>query len=425
MLGRPPDEDLAFSYLNAYFEDQWPPSAPQQIAQSPKVPEELQHSNKAASQAGKADKIEPIRSEGEHLVKAIDEDEQRQDTQPRTWPPQLVTILEGSADSMSKAAGLQQILRVVSAMPRGASVADASAALIESDPHAFSWTSRIAADALAADAEAATMDALSGEVLSTAAAASNAHPEIAPMRSWIPGTAMLKYLTKKREELLQFFTTQISRASRAISKRSCIECANVSMAAGAKHAKNLRAIGGTTIKAYDETPMMETLEGRAHRLLCVDDDPISLHGGSSGLQALAPQFLEAVEIRQKLWRTSDEIDSLMHALDGGYVRPGVGGDLLRDGAGVLPTGRNIHALDPYRVPSTTASLRGAAAARQVLLAQRDTAGGVWPETIAVALWGLNEIKTRGEAVAVVLEIVGATVVHEATGRVGRCAAPLG
>lgn len=32
-----------------------------------------------------------------------------------------------------------------------------------------------------------------------------------------------------------------------------------------------------------------------------------------------------------------------------YVRPAPGGDLLRDGTSVLPTGRNIHALDPYRM----------------------------------------------------------------------------
>ena len=38
------------------------------------------------------------------------------------------------------------------------------------------------------------------------------------------------------------------------------------------------------------------------------------------------------------------------ALGGEYVLPEAGGDLLRDGAGVLPTGRNIHALDPYRMP---------------------------------------------------------------------------
>lgn len=52
--------------------------------------------------------------------------------------------------------------------------------------------------------------------------------------------------------------------------------------------------------------------------------------------------------------TIQELNSILKALNGEYVLPGVGGDLLRDGTGVLPTGRNIHALDPYRLPSPAA-----------------------------------------------------------------------
>ena len=46
-------------------------------------------------------------------------------------------------------------------------------------------------------------------------------------------------------------------------------------------------------------------------------------------------------------------------------------------------------------------------------------GGRYPETVSVNLWGLDSIKTRGEAVAVVLYMVGAQVVTESTGRVAR------
>ena len=44
--------------------------------------------------------------------------------------------------------------------------------------------------------------------------------------------------------------------------------------------------------------------------------------------------------------------------------------LFRDGAGVLPTGRNIHALDPYRIPSVVAMERGRTAARLIIEAHR-------------------------------------------------------
>ncbi|CAI6005121.1 unnamed protein product [Closterium sp. NIES-64] len=103
---------------------------------------------------------------------------------------------------------------------------------------------------------------------------------------------------------------------------------------------------------------------------------------------------------------------------GDYVPPAVGGDLLRDGPGVLPTGRNIHALDPYRMPSAAAWERGSAIAANIIQQHLDQ-HGTYPETIAVMLWGLDAIKTRGESVAIALALVGAHPVKEGTGRVVR------
>jgi magnesium chelatase subunit H len=74
---------------------------------------------------------------------------------------------------------------------------------------------------------------------------------------------------------------------------------------------------------------------------------------------------------------------------------------------VLPTGRNIHALDPYRMPSPAALERGAAVARAILEDHARQNNGAYPETVAVNLWGLDAIKTKGESVAIVLYMVGA------------------
>ena len=54
---------------------------------------------------------------------------------------------------------------------------------------------------------------------------------------------------------------------------------------------------------------------------------------------------EATDIVSLLRRNTEELDSVVTALDGGYVPPKPGGDLLRDGTSVLPTGKNMHALD--------------------------------------------------------------------------------
>ncbi|MBD2103454.1 magnesium chelatase subunit H [Leptolyngbya sp. FACHB-261] len=126
----------------------------------------------------------------------------------------------------------------------------------------------------------------------------------------------------------------------------------------------------------------------------------------------------ANQIRTLLGQTTDEITNLIRGLNGEYVPPAPGGDLLRDGPGVLPTGRNIHALDPYRMPSPGAFERGREIARK-LLAQHLAENSTYPETVAVMLWGLDAIKTRGESLGIILELVGAEPLKEQTGRIVR------
>lgn len=49
----------------------------------------------------------------------------------------------------------------------------------------------------------------------------------------------------------------------------------------------------------------------------------------------------------------NELGALTEALDGSYVEPGPGGDPIRNPL-VLPTGKNIHALDPQSIPTAAA-----------------------------------------------------------------------
>jgi magnesium chelatase subunit H len=150
---------------------------------------------------------------------------------------------------------------------------------------------------------------------------------------------------------------------------------------------------------------------------------------------------EAHSIAFALSRSTEELSSVMEGLNGGYVKPAPGGgkkfsaplansgsiislntafsDLLRDGPSVLPTGRNIHALDPYRMPSAGAWARGQLAAAEIIKQHQASNEGKFPETVAVTLWGLDAIKTRGESVAIVLALVGAKPVKEGTGRIVR------
>ncbi|MEH2023324.1 magnesium chelatase subunit H [Nostoc sp.] len=131
-----------------------------------------------------------------------------------------------------------------------------------------------------------------------------------------------------------------------------------------------------------------------------------------------PHREEEKLITDLLMQSTDELTNLLRGLNGEYIPPAPGGDLLRDGAGVLPTGRNIHALDPYRMPSPAAYQRGREIAQKIIAQHLDECGK-YPETVAVMLWGLDAIKTKGESLGILLELVGAEPVKEGTGRVVR------
>ncbi|WP_137181303.1 magnesium chelatase subunit H [Roseomonas sp. AR75] len=110
-----------------------------------------------------------------------------------------------------------------------------------------------------------------------------------------------------------------------------------------------------------------------------------------------------------------ELPAILHALDGGYIRPAPGGDLLRSTA-VLPTGRNLHGFDPFKIPSAFAVQDGARQADR-LLARHAEGGGTLPETVAIVLWGTDNLKTEGGPIAQALWLMGAEPRHDSYGRV--------
>ena len=112
-----------------------------------------------------------------------------------------------------------------------------------------------------------------------------------------------------------------------------------------------------------------------------------------------------------------EMESLLKALDGDYVLPGPGGDPIRN-PGVLPSGKNIHALDPQSIP-TTAAVAAAKGVVDKLIERQKEEQGDWPETIACVLWGTDNIKTYGESLAQILWFVGVKPKSDSVGRVNK------
>ncbi|MDE2564833.1 MAG: magnesium chelatase subunit H, partial [Burkholderiales bacterium] len=110
-----------------------------------------------------------------------------------------------------------------------------------------------------------------------------------------------------------------------------------------------------------------------------------------------------------------EVAAMLRALDGRYIRPAPGGDLLRTPA-VLPSGRNLHGFDPFRIPSSFAVKDGAAQAQRLL--ERVVADGQpLPESVAIVLWGSDNLKNEGAPMAQALALMGALPRFDSYGRV--------
>ena len=115
-----------------------------------------------------------------------------------------------------------------------------------------------------------------------------------------------------------------------------------------------------------------------------------------------------------LLATDSEIPAVLHALDGRYLRPAPGGDLLRT-TDVLPTGRNLHGFDPFRIPSAFA-VQDAARQADRLLARHAEEGQGLPETVAMVLWGTDNLKTEGGPIAQAMWLMGAEPRRDSYGR---------
>ncbi len=115
-----------------------------------------------------------------------------------------------------------------------------------------------------------------------------------------------------------------------------------------------------------------------------------------------------------------ELAGLLKALDGRFIAPVPGGDLIRSPE-ILPTGRNIHGFDPFRIPSVFAVADGARQAA-LLLETHMTDGMALPETVALVLWGTDNLKSEGGPIAQALALMGAKPRFDSFGRL--CGAAL-
>ena len=109
-----------------------------------------------------------------------------------------------------------------------------------------------------------------------------------------------------------------------------------------------------------------------------------------------------------------ELPALIDALDAKFIPPVSGGDLIRN-PDSLPTGRNIHGFDPFRLPSAFALIEGERQAKQ-LLNRHLADSGTAPTSVALVLWGTDNLKSEGVAIGQALALMGARPRFDSYGR---------
>lgn len=118
------------------------------------------------------------------------------------------------------------------------------------------------------------------------------------------------------------------------------------------------------------------------------------------------QFGDGLHIFGRGEHGAAERDGLLAALDGRRVPPGPSGSPFRGRSDVLPTGRNLYAIDPRAVPSRAAHAQGVRLAEELVRRHLQDHGD-YPRGLVVDLWGAATMRTAGEEFAMALHLLGA------------------
>ena len=184
-------------------------------------------------------------------------------------------------------------------------------------------------------------------------------------------------------------------------------------------------VAGRPPSPSERVDMLLAMADASHGQQLPRDAIVSLVDGHSAEQALKAGSLPRNEASialmtemfdaNQLLAKDTEVSAMLRALDGRYIRPAPGGDILRTPA-VLPTGRNMHGFDPFRIPSSFAVKDGAKQA-QLLLDRHMADGNALPESIAMVLWGSDNLKNEGAPIAQALALMGTLPRFDSYGRI--------
>lgn len=187
-------------------------------------------------------------------------------------------------------------------------------------------------------------------------------------------------------------------------------------AAGEMRAKKMQAMmGGGSPQAQ---PGMSRHGGQSsgapHEALQPTEQEYAL---AKVLRILA-QSLGKIDHYDRMLRESPRMEllALRNALSGGYTPPSPGGDYIAS-PDVLPTGRNLFAIDPERTPTLQAWEHGKQLGDEMLQDYRKRHDNAYPQKVSFTLWSSSFIESEGATIAEILYLLGVEPVRDRMGRV--------
>jgi cobaltochelatase CobN len=172
------------------------------------------------------------------------------------------------------------------------------------------------------------------------------------------------------------------------------------------------ADGPQALKARDYTAFKSSNAARLIAEHVLDGQPLD-----AVTDPALRHHLETARGHYEKFRASDEIGSLLSGLEGHYVPTGYGGDVVRN-PDLLPTGRNLYAFDPAKVPTRSAWETGRKLAEQTLEDYRKQHGR-YPEKLVFNLWSLETMRHFGVMEAQIMALMGVRPVWNEQGALNR------
>lgn len=170
-------------------------------------------------------------------------------------------------------------------------------------------------------------------------------------------------------------------------------------------------LGATDAAEAQARALVEAMEA-------ADWAPEAVEKVAAGLPEAVHEVLAfaATQVVPRLAATTDELDAVLHALQGGFVPASPSGSPLRGLVNVLPTGRNFYSVDPKAVPSKLAWETGQALAASLIDRYRADNDGTHPSSVGLSLWGTSAMRTAGDDIAEAFALLGVRPVWDDASR---------